>query len=70
MKTQCTKHPKYKGKKKPEYKTPCSECLAIYLDRIKVQAPTPPPNKVIPSKKDKSKSRKVKHKKDYKKDLD
>ena len=62
MKTKCSKHPKFKGNKKPKYE--CLECLNIYL-HLKQNKPRviPMPTKL---EKDKSKyNRKEKHKKKY-----
>ena len=49
MKTKCTKHPKYKGKRKPNYD--CVECLELYLI---MQKPRVLPK---PTKKHKDKSK-------------
>ena len=60
MKLKCSKHPKYKGRKMPDYKIPCTECLSIYLTLKNKPRMPHKPTRVIP---DKTKyNRKKKHK--------
>jgi hypothetical protein len=57
-KNKCSKHPKYKGRKKPKYE--CVECLSIYLLLHSQPRAVHKPTKAIPSKK--TYNRKKKHK--------
>lgn len=49
-KLSCPNHPKYKAKKMPTNN--CFLCLNIYMTLKGERKPTPPPTKVMKSKKD------------------
>lgn len=61
MKTNCSKHPKYRGKGKPKHE--CYECLSLYEKFGMKRIPIAPPSRVILSKKDKQET--PKHKKKW-----